>query len=91
MAAPSPNYLERVRESCIAFKTPEAHVDRAAAEKFAKSIDIQHVKTLGSNLANMHEFDVIAANTSFSHLNFPDAQAEVNLISLAHALDFGYV
>lgn len=84
------SFLQRVRESCIALQTEEARVDPAAAEAFAKSLDIDRIKHLGSNLSNLHKQDVVAANTSFSVV-FPTAESEVNMIAVAHALDFGYV
>lgn len=82
------SYLQRVRESCIALETAEARVDLAAAEAFAKSLDIDRIKQLGSNLSNLHEHDVVGSNTFFN-VTFPNAEAEVNMIAVAHALDFG--
>lgn len=84
------DYLIRVRESCIALNTDEARVDRDAAKRFADSLDIEKIKTLGSNLSNLHEHDVVGSNTFFS-VTFPTPESEVNMIAVAHALDFGYV
>lgn len=86
----NPNFLERVRDSCVRLEPDDAKVDPAAAATFAKSLDIERIKFLGSNLANIHEHDAVASGTSFD-VSFPNADAEINMISVAHALDFGCV
>lgn len=88
--SPNSNFLERVRDSCGRLDADEAKVDSDAAMAFVKSLDVEKVKFLGSNLANIHEHDAVASGTSFN-VSFPNAAAEINMISVAHALDFGCV
>lgn len=74
------NYLSRVRESCALVRSSEVWINEKRLNEFASSLDVDAVRRFGSTLSStIARFDVV----------FASREQEVNMIAVAHALDFG--
>jgi hypothetical protein len=81
MSKRTPPY-EIARATCKAFKSDRVCVDAKAAEAFAKDLDVEMAKKIGTSLA----FDV---NFTGSSCTFDSVDEEAAFILFFHALDFG--